>query len=223
MPVKLKNSLLGLLLCLCSSCQTGTSCDPRSWERGWPFSKPELSANFVWDDYSTAPPIKGILAYFWNDANQYWVVIWYEGQRLQRHIDQIVLLYLKKEQLEGCWTRYQLKEGLAVETAFLGGTSPPESVVTLRLLKSEFFRGENDCGMTLFYNGKASGSSKASIYHDDDGKDMNWLRFEVVPKKNKQKVTSAVEKLYPLLEKEPDARDILTCLEPLLLEQSRNK
>ncbi len=220
MPVKLKNSLLGLLLFLCSSCQTGPSCDPRSWGRGWPFSRPELSAKFVWSNHSTVPPIKGVRAHFWNDTHQYWVVLWDEGQGLRRHVDEIVLLCLKKEQLEGCWTRYQLKEGLVVGTTFLG-TKGPASIVALRLLKDEFFRGENDCGVELFYNGKVSGSSETFIH--DDGTQLNWLRFEVVPKENKQTVISAVKMLYPLLEQEPDASDFLPCLEPLLLEESKNK
>jgi hypothetical protein len=104
---------------------------------------------------------------------------------------------------------------LAVHTEFLR-TKGPAYIVQLRLLKDEFFRGDA-CEMTFFYNGKVSGSSKTSVYHDD-GTHMNWLRFEVVAKKNKQKVISAVEKLYPLLEQEPDASDVLACLDPLISE-----
>jgi hypothetical protein len=146
-------------------------------------------------------------------GDKYWVVLWYEEQGYMCHVDEIVLLCLKKEQLEGCWTRYQLKEGLAVQTEFLR-TTGPAYILQLRLLKDEFFRGDA-CEMRFFYNGKVSGSSKTSVYHDD-GTHMNWLRFEVVAKKNKEKVISAVEKLYPLLEQEPDASAVLACLDPLI-------
>jgi hypothetical protein len=235
MPVKLKNSLLGLLLLLCLSCQTKSTYqaepsyetwipDPYDWRINLPSRPltrgssnvrlpreilPELPANFVWSEHSTTPLNKHVSASYWNDTHQYWVVLWHRGYDWRTSVKTVVLLCLQKEQLEGCWTRYKLDSGLVVKTC----GRHPIAVSRLRVLKEEFFRGTNDCGMKLFYNGKVS-RSEWPMY--DIATYMSWLRFEVAPKENKQNVISAVKELYPLLEQEPDASDFLPCLESLL-------
>lgn len=111
---------------------------------------------------------------------------------------------------------YQLQRGVAVETWRLMGDTGGK-IVRLRVLKDECFRGESSCGrFVVAYNGSLSGKSNF-----DDGTGSKWLRFEVRPKKNCYSVVSVVQKLYPLLEKEKDALEIMECLSPLLNAEAK--
>jgi hypothetical protein len=93
------------------------------------------------------------------------------------------------------------------------------TVLTLRILNNDFFQGAAfKRYMGLAYNGQVSGKSR---WEKEQRKPqaaeptMNWLHLDVGARKNKQKVISAVKKLYPLLEQEPDASDVLACLDLL--------
>ena len=123
----------------------------------------------------------------------------------------IVLLCLK-ENVCGIMTFYELEHGLAISTSGLGRDDPMRRRIDrLRRLEKQFFKGEGLSGAILLtYNGRVSGKSNY-----DEGSDMNWLRFEVKGKKNREKVATIVKRLYQVLEKEQHATAAVECLAPL--------
>ena len=109
-------------------------------------------------------------------------------------------------------TFYELEHGLAISTSGLGRDDPMRRRIDrLRRLEKQFFKGDGLSGAILLtYNGRVSGKSNY-----DEGSDMNWLRFEVKGKKNREKVATIVKRLYQVLEKEQHATDAVECLAPL--------
>jgi hypothetical protein len=197
---------LGLLLlfCLCMSCDIGI-----------PFSL--TPCNFAWSECPTDSPNRYVNSYYSKDGKRYWVVLRCKGSGQVAGADWLVLLCLK-ENARGKLTVYRLQHGLVLLTYGLEKAPSFEGeIVRLRLLKNPLFEGELHSGrMVLSYNGEVYGKSNY-----DDGTGKKWLRFEVKPKRNRQKVVSILKALYPLLEKEKHAHDVLECLSPLLDDERK--
>ncbi len=223
MSFKLNNLLLGLLLLLCSSCQTGSGCDPSSWLNAPP---PPRERNYlVWSGHPAAFLTGGADAYYRRAGCYYWAVVTRTSfvVPVGPSVTETVILCLSAT--EDCPEPRRLKAGLVVETS--DDSYAPTPLCTLRILNNDFFQGAAfKRYVGLAYNGQVIGKSrweKEERKRQPPEPTMNWLHLDVGARKNKRKVISAVKKLYPLLKQEPDASDFLACLEPLLLEESKNK
>jgi hypothetical protein len=122
------------------------------------------------------------------------------------------------ETIDGTERVYQFQHGLALLTWGLERDwSAPGQIARLRVLDRRFFGAQRGSGKTvLAYKGPVTGKSNF-----DEGIDMSWLRFEVKAKNSRHKVVAIAESLYPLLEKEGNAKAIVECWAPLVDQQPK--
>lgn len=196
--------LTGLLLCFCTSCDTG-----------FPFSAlPSLrSNNFVWAESPDSPFDEAVDAYYYQRGPAYWVVLQKTGTvvPLGGHYARVVLICFNETTACGKVV-YQLQAGLLINAFGIVDGYPAGSAET-RVLKSEaFVTRRHRRSIKLAYNGEVY--SPGHIGGGAVSKDR--LRFEVRPKKSRDKVLSMIKKLHPSLEQEPDASAVLACLDPLI-------
>lgn len=88
-----------------------------------------------------------------------------------------------------------------------------------KLEKDTFSAERGGQAMRLKYNAEIvdNWGSAESGYEEH----TYWLRFNVKAKKNEDKILSIVTDLYPLLEKEEYASEVLECLRPLIDDQAK--
>ncbi len=180
---------------------------------------PRLGANY---GYSGSPnsPLDGTFdeGYYFKKETRYWVILkdTYYTFNGQIQNDHYVLLCF--DELEDCDNHVnQLQTGLMIRILYDILDSSPLGI-SLAQLKSEDFSAE--CAgrsVKLMYKGR--------VYHrrtDGTTKEM-WLKLKIKVSEDRNKLVSMIDKFYPLLEKEPDARDVLACFEPLISESGNSR
>jgi len=180
--------------------------------------------NFAWSQKSFNVFNRHFDAYYWNHANRYWVVLCWKGKGLIQHHENYALLCLNKI-MDGTLPTYEMHHGIVIYTVAL--KNQPGIITRLRLMNNEYFNTEDKKGRpeVLRYNGSVSGKSSygalpnETVPQDmtfDTGQDMTWLKFEVKPKKNCDKINAIIKQLMPLLQKEDNTEKIIGSFNDLL-------
>jgi hypothetical protein len=170
--------------------------------------------NFVWSERSTDIYDARVNAYYAGDnRGQYWVALHWAGRKPTYAIDDVVLLCLK-ESAKGCSSSLELQSGLAIRTE--GMKIYLEENARITSLEADSLTGQSRSGkLILAYNGRVI--CRPTL----DQRDTTWLRFNVHAKRNREKLMPLVERLSPLLAKEPSAGGVLDCFAALAETQSK--
>lgn len=172
-----------------------TSCD-------YPLELFPKQANFGWSNHPADSLEYPVDAYISDGTEISLVVLKWKGSGQLGNWQIASILCLEKKQKD-CGIQYRLLDGVAI--SFGHG----DQLDCLRILDPVSFIGSNDFNHpSLAYNGKVSGKSEF-----DNGIDRNWLRFEVVPKSDPERVKQMIQEIIPLLQKESDAAKILPCIQ----------
>lgn len=164
-------------------------------------------SNFTWSDRQEDAFYSHFQAHYYQTDRYYFVELIWEGRGQLSHSDIVGVLCIGTDSPETD-SAVLLHQGLLIRTSQLG--KPHQRLVRLRVLDGQHFRATLRNGKVgkISYDGKVSGKSNF-----DDGKDSNWLRFEVTPKPNRQSVTQTLQTVYPLLKNEPFASQMVRLIE----------
>jgi hypothetical protein len=107
----------------------------------------------------------------------------------------------------------QLQAGLIITMLYDVNDNHPIVASLAQLRGEDFSATQIGQSVKLTYKGKVL----KSIIRSGMTMEM-WLKFKIKVSKDRDKLVSTIGKLHPLLEKEPDAHDILKCSESLISE-----
>lgn len=156
--------------------------------------------NFIWSDRSTDSFNFPAKAWYFNNGENYFAVVGWKDHTVPVYseIAEHTILSFKEKKEANCPRSNALEFGLAIGSQKVGH----ETGIIIRTLKGDNFIKEiiSKNKIRLAYNGNVF-DMNGSV-PDDEKAGKNWLRFEVLAKKDKNKVVSIIQELLPLLEKE---------------------
>ncbi len=168
---------------------------------------------------STAPLDRTFDGYYLKAGTKYWAILedTIYGVPVWTRDDDFVLICFDKL-ADSSIPANQLQTGLLAYVTYEDRDDTPY-VSGLAKLRSEHFSARRvGRSVELAYKGQVSEKRIPTEVTWE-----SWLRFKIRVNEDRDRLICTVRKLYPLLKQEPDASDFLPCLEPLLLEESKNK